>query len=58
MYLTSIFEASGGEDLIPTILFVCSFGLATSVLLKSRWKDCYSDAGLLAQNLLERQKNT
>lgn len=36
MYLTSIFEASGGEDLVPTILFVCSFGLATSVLLKSR----------------------
>jgi transcriptional antiterminator/mannitol/fructose-specific phosphotransferase system IIA component (Ntr-type) len=36
MYLTSIFEASGGEDLVPSVLFVCSFGLATSVLLKSR----------------------
>lgn len=36
MYLASIFETSGGEDLVPSVLFVCSFGLATSVLLKSR----------------------
>ena len=36
MYITSILESSGGDELVPSVLFVCSFGLATSVLLKSR----------------------
>lgn len=36
LYIASIFESSGGEELTPSVLFVCSFGLATSALLKSR----------------------
>lgn len=36
VYLSSIFESSGAEDLVPVVLFVCTFGLATSALLKSR----------------------
>lgn len=36
MYLASIFETSKGKELVPTVLFVCAYGLATSILLKSR----------------------
>lgn len=47
MYLETIYEASVSADIRLNVLFICSFGLASSVILKTRLQRILSECAMV-----------
>jgi mannitol operon transcriptional antiterminator len=57
MYIASISEMAGHSDTIPKVLFICSFGLATSSLLKARMTQMLFGCELIGPMSLEQAED-
>lgn len=56
MYLETIYEASVSADIKLNVLFVCSFGLASSVILKTRLQRILSECTMIGPCSLAEAK--